>query len=481
MKVLDVHGFQAGLEEIQQNLRTLNEQVLELEQAVQRIIGLEEALKGNGGDSIRQYYQQIHQTFLIFFQSFIANYDKIIEKIGYTLHTLEPAENGWIHESFVDENVQFGLRKIQSITESLTHETNDVMASVEDLVYLPRLRDEATQFGIQQAKDQAKRAIEQLHLFDQQATRSLEPIEKDIQKMTVFIQQAEAIRGDQDILIHFEPVKLLGQSGYLSLMGDSSPFTEEEEQNLRDYLIALEKGEVEPNLKGEYPDDFTMENNIFPYLPGKEINLDPKLKAILALGFDIIAGDALTIINPDASLKDKAIAAAMMLPPAKGVKVLSKVKDLEELVDGVGDVSKGIDHVKQGDKSFLAPGGGLATHEAKGGHLIERHVGKTDEELLERLKSNSKITGSSTFKDRMTAEKVANTVLNDQKNIEKIQKWLSDPKSRPTLQLRYKGDGEIIGRSVSRNSEEVENVTSAKIVLKKDNNGSFILTGYPVK
>ncbi|MBD1381548.1 RNase A-like domain-containing protein [Metabacillus arenae] len=145
------------------------------------------------------------------------------------------------------------------------------------------------------------------------------------------------------------------------------------------------------------------------------------------------------------------------------------------------DVPKGIDNIKQGDKSSLVPGGGLAAHELKGGHLIERHVGKTDEELLERLKSNPKITGSSTFKDRMTAEKVADTALINPKNIEKIQKWLSDPNSRPTLLLRYKGDGEIIGRSVSRNSEVVENVTNAKIVLKKDNNGSFILTGYPVK
>ncbi|MGM0923934.1 MAG: ribonuclease YeeF family protein [Bacillota bacterium] len=144
-------------------------------------------------------------------------------------------------------------------------------------------------------------------------------------------------------------------------------------------------------------------------------------------------------------------------------------------------VYKGIENVKQGDKSSLAPGGGLATHELKGGHLIERHVGKTDEQLLERLKTNPKITGSSTFKDRMTAEKVANIVLSDSKNIEKIQKWLSDPNSRPTLPLKYKGDGEIIGRSVSRNSEVVENVTNAKVILKKNNDGSFILTGYPVK
>uniref|UniRef100_UPI001FAC7E14 RNase A-like domain-containing protein n=1 Tax=Bacillus sp. FJAT-47783 TaxID=2922712 RepID=UPI001FAC7E14 len=149
--------------------------------------------------------------------------------------------------------------------------------------------------------------------------------------------------------------------------------------------------------------------------------------------------------------------------------------------EGVGGVGKGIENVKQGDKSSLAPGGGLAAHELKGGHLIERHVGKTDEQLLERLKTNPKITGSSTFKDRMTAEKVANAVLSDSKNIEKIQKWLSDPNSRPTLPLKYKGDGEIIGRSVSRNSEVVENVTNAKIILKKNNDGSFILTGYPVK
>ncbi|MEK4397822.1 T7SS effector LXG polymorphic toxin [Bacillus sp. FSL K6-2860] len=137
--------------------------------------------------------------------------------------------------------------------------------------------------------------------------------------------------------------------------------------------------------------------------------------------------------------------------------------------------------IKKGEKNSLSPGNGLATHESRGGHLIERHVGKTDEELLERLKSNPKITGSSTFNDRMTAERVADSVLGDPKSVDKIQKWLSDPNSRPTLPLKYKGDGEVIGRSVSRNSEVVENVTNAKIILKKDENGGFILTGYPVK
>ena len=150
-------------------------------------------------------------------------------------------------------------------------------------------------------------------------------------------------------------------------------------------------------------------------------------------------------------------------------------------MSGGKTVGKGADNVKQGDKSALVPGGGLAAHELKGGHLIDRHVGKTDEQLLERLKNNPKITGSSTFKDRMIAEKVADTVLRDPKNIEKIQKWISAANSRSNLPLKFKGDGEIIGRSATRNSKVIENVTNAKIILKKDKNDSFILTGYPVK
>ncbi|TWH27566.1 hypothetical protein L609_000300000330 [Bacillus subtilis J22] len=81
----------------------------------------------------------------------------------------------------------------------------------------------------------------------------------------------------------------------------------------------------------------------------------------------------------------------------------------------------GTGNVKQGDSTPLAPGGGLAAHEAKGGHLIERHVGKTDGGLFQRLIKDTKISGSSSFKDRATAEKVASSVLSDPKNITKIK------------------------------------------------------------
>ncbi|PEO48156.1 RNase A-like domain-containing protein [Bacillus pseudomycoides] len=139
--------------------------------------------------------------------------------------------------------------------------------------------------------------------------------------------------------------------------------------------------------------------------------------------------------------------------------------------------------IKPGDTSPLAPGGGLNAHETKGsqrrGHLIKKHIGKTDAELLQRLQNDSRITGSSTFTDRATAEKVANATLSDPNNQRIIRDWLNNPRSRATIALDYYNN-DIIGRGVRRGSTTAHDMKNAKIVLKKDGNGNFILTGYPV-
>ncbi|PGB46915.1 RNase A-like domain-containing protein [Bacillus toyonensis] len=141
--------------------------------------------------------------------------------------------------------------------------------------------------------------------------------------------------------------------------------------------------------------------------------------------------------------------------------------------------------IKPGDTSPLAPGGGLIAHEAKpgqrrGGHLIKKHVEKTDAELLQRLQSDPRIPASSSFTNRAIAERVANEVLSNPQNIAKINRWLNNPNSRPTLPLRYNGNS-ILGRYVERGSNGALDVENAVIVLKKDNQGSFIITGYPEK
>ncbi|MCY8070733.1 ribonuclease YeeF family protein [Bacillus inaquosorum] len=169
---------------------------------------------------------------------------------------------------------------------------------------------------------------------------------------------------------------------------------------------------------------------------------------------------------------------------AKNTPLLkSIIEDKKESVLRKSETSNnmGIGNVKQGDSTPLAPGGGLAAHEAKGGHLIERHVGKTDEELIQRLDkskmSNKKISGSSSFKDRATAERVANSALTNNKA--KIEKWLNSDVKKP-LVLSYKGN-EVLGRGIPKGEDTITDLTNAKIILKKNKDGSFILTGYPTR
>ena len=124
--------------------------------------------------------------------------------------------------------------------------------------------------------------------------------------------------------------------------------------------------------------------------------------------------------------------------------------------------------------------GDLKQHEDKGGHLMEKHVEISNEALAQRLIDDPHITGSSSFNNLETAQKIADEVLTNPRNIRKIERWLDDPYSPPTLGFRYRGD-EVIGRSIVRGSENVLEVTNAKIILKKDGQGSYIRTGYPVR
>jgi hypothetical protein len=120
----------------------------------------------------------------------------------------------------------------------------------------------------------------------------------------------------------------------------------------------------------------------------------------------------------------------------------------------------------------------LARDEARGGHTLARHVGRTDAQLRERLQ-REQISAASTYTDRATAERVVARTLMRQRP--RVDQWLARKGSRPNLALDYRGDrGEIIGRSLTRRSPRTIPCTDAVVVLRWDGNRGFIvLTSYP--
>lgn len=129
------------------------------------------------------------------------------------------------------------------------------------------------------------------------------------------------------------------------------------------------------------------------------------------------------------------------------------------------------------DGGSEVPGGGLEAHEDAGSHLIERHVGKSEEQLLDRLQREN-ISASSSFRDLPSAEHfVAETIFEHQ---DKIDAWL-DGKGGNRLVLDAHFDAST-GISIKRGDTHAEDVYSVKLVLERSNaldTGYRIVTGYP--
>ncbi|MEZ1318436.1 RHS repeat-associated core domain-containing protein [Pseudomonas fluorescens] len=133
--------------------------------------------------------------------------------------------------------------------------------------------------------------------------------------------------------------------------------------------------------------------------------------------------------------------------------------------------------VADGPYSEIVPGGGLAAHEAQGGHLIRKHVGRTDSQLAKRLKAEPNIPAASTFPDRATAERASSKALDA--NRKKIEKFLQGKKEKTIVTHTFPYP---VGNSLPNGHKNPVPASKVFLVLVKDvrrSEGYFLLTGFP--
>ena len=116
----------------------------------------------------------------------------------------------------------------------------------------------------------------------------------------------------------------------------------------------------------------------------------------------------------------------------------------------------------------------LRENEQRGGHVLEKHVGKTEEQLKQRLDDQPRLEAVSTFRDAPTAEKAISAALD--KNRVAIDEWLKAPKE--PLELLFEGTSSL-GITLERGASSARFSSIARIILKPDTSGGFyVLTAY---
>ena len=129
------------------------------------------------------------------------------------------------------------------------------------------------------------------------------------------------------------------------------------------------------------------------------------------------------------------------------------------------------------DSDALAGGAyDLQRDEQLGGHTLRKHVGRSDEQLRERLEREPHISAASTWTNTDLAEQTVAAALRDQAT--RIAQWQARGERRANLALHYNA-GREIGRSLERGASHTVPCTAAVIVLKANGGGFYVLTTYP--
>nr|WP_256470280.1 RNase A-like domain-containing protein [Luteibacter flocculans] len=130
--------------------------------------------------------------------------------------------------------------------------------------------------------------------------------------------------------------------------------------------------------------------------------------------------------------------------------------------------------------SPIVDGGGLQAHEDAGGHLLKKHVGQSEQDLVDRLAAEPNISGSSSFYNRAAAENAVSQTIDA--NQKAVTNWLNNGSSG-RLRLDY-SLSDPVGISVSRGATSALDVNSVRMILVRDASmptGYKILTGFPTK
>lgn len=124
-------------------------------------------------------------------------------------------------------------------------------------------------------------------------------------------------------------------------------------------------------------------------------------------------------------------------------------------------------------------GNSLIYHENFGGHVIEKHVNKSDAELLARLQAEPRLGATSTFFDSAAADRAIGNAFADKSNQRKLTEWLVGDQTRLVLTHEEMFN---VGRVI--NKGDGSSHLSNKIILVVDKDplmpkGYRVHTAYP--
>ncbi|PAD67451.1 hypothetical protein CHH83_18860, partial [Bacillus sp. 7586-K] len=201
MKLFNASNLDSGIKQVKQSIDTLENQLQDLRKQIDYFTGLDDNFTGKSGKSIRMFYQEVHIPFILLFEQTIRQYKAALNVAEKLFFLFEPADDGYIEESFLETEVEQGLKKAAEMTHQLVEDVNDALGSIRDIMSIKHLTDENFYMDVQRAKRFTQRTINQLHQTDLGRAQDLTDTETDLQLLQKYIMEIRSMFQSKDVTI----------------------------------------------------------------------------------------------------------------------------------------------------------------------------------------------------------------------------------------------------------------------------------------
>ncbi|WP_026692729.1 T7SS effector LXG polymorphic toxin [Peribacillus kribbensis] len=190
MKAIDVSEIFSSIDQSLQQKKKEKEHILDIRDAVNKVIDLGDALEGSGGNAIKDHFTTVHIPAILLLNQFQQTYMDELKKVKELISDYE-TQSGLVREDFIEHDVKQGLKKLENVTRSIAESINNELTKVSDLVNSAPLNLSRMESLLNRADTHNQKTVEDLHKLDSDASKSLKEVKSSLDDVGQFLAKIE--------------------------------------------------------------------------------------------------------------------------------------------------------------------------------------------------------------------------------------------------------------------------------------------------
>jgi len=155
---------------------------------IQDVMNLDNVLKGEIGNAIKDHLNTLHIPVIIIFRQFITRYMNDLQNILSQIQAFEN-DSGFIRQDFIETIVKPSLNRLKSVTVDIVDNINAEISSISDLIAPTRVNSSMFESAIENAKRYASETIEELNSLDKTVTNLIRENETLLNELNQLVKK----------------------------------------------------------------------------------------------------------------------------------------------------------------------------------------------------------------------------------------------------------------------------------------------------